>query len=62
LDDRFLEKEVSRLILINNERRKLMANALDGLSTAFVVVGVLGQILSLSPSSASISAIIIMMG
>jgi hypothetical protein len=56
------KKEAGRLVLVNNERRKLMAAALDRLSTAFVVVGVLGQILSLSPSSASLTTIVMMVG
>lgn len=55
-------KEAGRLVLVNNERRKLMAAALDRLSTAFVVVGVLGQILSLSPDYASFARIATMVG
>jgi hypothetical protein len=58
----FREKKAGRLILVNNERRKLMANALDRLSTAFVAVGVLGQLLSLSPMSAGLSVVVTMAG
>jgi hypothetical protein len=54
------ERKANRLILVNNEQRKLMANALDRLSTAFVAVGVLSQILSLSPAFATIGAIAVM--
>jgi hypothetical protein len=36
--------------LIHNERTKLLANALDRVSTAFIAVGVLGQALSLPPA------------
>lgn len=36
-------------MLIHNERTKLLANALDRASTAFIAVGVLGQALSLAP-------------
>ena len=61
MDADFLE-ESRRLVLVNNERRKLVANALDRLSTAFVVVGVLGQILSLSPAIANASAFVVMAG
>ncbi|TDK38864.1 hypothetical protein E2F50_01600 [Rhizobium deserti] len=61
-DAEFLEKEERRLVLVGNERRKLLAGALDRLSTAFVAVGVLGQILSLGPASANISALMTMMG
>jgi hypothetical protein len=57
-----LKKEESRFVLINNERRKLLAGALDRLSTAFVAIGVLGQALSLSPTSPSVSAVILMVG
>lgn len=35
--------------LVHNERTKLLANALDRMSTAFVAVGVLGQVFSLPP-------------
>ncbi|SMF71564.1 hypothetical protein SAMN02982989_4042 [Xaviernesmea oryzae] len=56
------DKEERRLVLVNNERRKLIAGALDRLSTAFVAVGVLGQVLSLSPASASVSQAVIMAG
>lgn len=38
-------------MLVHNERTKLAANALDRLSTAFVVVGVLGKTLSFTPGS-----------
>ncbi len=55
-------KDEARLALINNERRKLLAGALDRLSTAFIAVGVLGQALSLSPSSANLNSAIIMLG
>jgi small-conductance mechanosensitive channel len=58
----FRERKASRLILVNNERRKLMANALDRLSTAFVAVGVLSQIFSLSSAAVSIGAITVMAG
>lgn len=51
------EMEERRLVLVNNERKKLLAGALDRLSTAFVVMGVLGQVLSLTPALASVNAI-----
>lgn len=35
---------------IHNEQTKLTATAVDRLSTAFVVVGVLGQVFALVPS------------
>lgn len=38
-------------MLVHNERTKLAANALDRLSTAFVVVGVLGRTLNYSPGA-----------
>jgi len=38
------------MILIHNEQTKLTANALDRFSTAFLAVGVLGQVFSLAPS------------
>lgn len=37
--------------LVRNERTKLTASALDRLSTAFVVVGVLGKTLNYSPGA-----------
>ncbi|WJH40296.1 hypothetical protein N7E02_27580 [Aliirhizobium terrae] len=58
----FSREDRIRLVLINNERRKLLAGALDRLSTAFIAVGVLGQVLSLSPSSASLNSATIMLG
>ncbi len=58
LDDR----EDRRRVLVGNERRKLLAAGLDRVSTAFIVVGVLGQALSLNPSSASVAAAIVMAG
>ena len=58
LDDR----EDRRRVLVSNERRKLLAAGLDRVSTAFIVVGVLGQALSLNPSSASVAAAIVMAG
>lgn len=39
------------MTLVHNERTKLAANALDRLSTAFVVVGVLGKTLSFAPGA-----------
>jgi VIT1/CCC1 family predicted Fe2+/Mn2+ transporter len=39
------------MTLIHNERTKLAANALDRLSTAFVVVGVLGKTFSFTPGA-----------
>lgn len=36
--------------LIHNERTKLLANAIDRVSTAFMAVGVLGRVFSLVPS------------
>jgi hypothetical protein len=41
------------MFLIHNERVKLLASSFDRLSTAFVAVGVLGQVLSLSPAQAN---------
>jgi len=41
------------MFLIHNERAKLLAGSIDRLSTAFVAVGVLGQVLSLSPAQAT---------
>ncbi|MET3612192.1 hypothetical protein ABID16_000497 [Rhizobium aquaticum] len=38
-------------MLVHNERTKLAANALDRLSTAFVVVGVLGRTFNYSPGA-----------
>ena len=43
--------DASRRKLVGNERRKLAAGALDRLSTAFLAVGGLGQVLSLKPES-----------
>ncbi|CZT35618.1 hypothetical protein GA0004734_00026240 [Rhizobium sp. 9140] len=40
--------------LVHNERLKLVASSLDRLSTALVVVGVLGPVVALTPSSASL--------
>jgi hypothetical protein len=57
-----LEKEERRQVLVANERRKLAATALDRLSTAFIVVGVLGQVLAFSPASASTLTVILMLG
>ena len=37
--------------LVHNERVKLLANALDRMSTGFVVVGVLGKALDLTPGN-----------
>jgi hypothetical protein len=59
-DAEFLEKEGRRLVLVNNERRKLLAGALDRLSTAFIAIGVLGQVLSLSPASAEMVTLAVM--
>ncbi|MGI2031749.1 hypothetical protein ACRQ1B_05080 [Rhizobium panacihumi] len=56
------EDEARRRVLVVNERRKLLAGALDRVSTAFIVVGVLGQALSLNPASASFAAAIVMLG
>jgi hypothetical protein len=56
------ERERRRLDLVFNERRKLMANALDRLSTAFIAVGVVGQALSLTPASMNIYSAIFMSG
>ena len=56
-----LETEKRRLILVGNERRRLLAGALDRLSTAFMVVGVLGPILSLGPMSANFITISMML-
>ena len=38
--------------VIHNERTKLLANALDRASTAFIALGVIGQALSLPPAAA----------
>ena len=38
-------------MLVHNERTKLAANSLDRLSTAFVVVGVLGRTFNYSPGA-----------
>jgi hypothetical protein len=59
-DAEFLEKEGRRLVLVNNERRMLLAGALDRLSTAFIAIGVLGQVLSLSPASAEMVTLAVM--
>lgn len=56
------EPEQRRLALIVNERRKLLANGLDRLSTAFIAVGVLGQALSLTPAAATLINLIVMAG
>ncbi|MCZ7453000.1 hypothetical protein [Rhizobium rhizogenes] len=56
------ERERRRLDIVSNERRKLMANALDRLSTAFIALGVVGQALSLTPASASVFSIVVMTG
>ncbi|CUX11533.1 MULTISPECIES: hypothetical protein [Rhizobium/Agrobacterium group] len=56
------ERERRRLDIVSNERRKLMANALDRLSTAFIALGVVGQALSLTPASTSIFSIVVMTG
>ena len=56
------EPEQRRLALIINERRKLLANGLDRLSTAFIAVGVLGQALSLTPAAATLTNLIVMAG
>ena len=41
------------MFLIHNERVKLLASSIDRLSTAFIAVGVLGQVLSFSPAKAT---------
>lgn len=46
------------MTLIHNERTKLLANTLDRLSTATIVVGVLGQAFSLTPATATLPKII----
>lgn len=56
------ERERRRLDIVSNERRKLMANALDRLSTAFIALGVIGQALSLTPASTNIFSIAVMAG
>ena len=56
------ERERRRLDIVSNERRKLMANALDRLSTAFIALGVVGQALSLTPASANVFSIAAMAG
>ena len=56
------ERERRRLDIVSNERRKLMANALDRLSTAFIALGVVGPALSLTPASASVFSIVVMTG
>jgi hypothetical protein len=61
-DAGFDERQERRRVVVGKERRKLLAGALDRVSTAFIVVGVLGQALSLSPSSASFAAAIVMLG
>ncbi|WP_253204007.1 hypothetical protein PCC82_09605 [Agrobacterium deltaense] len=48
--------------IVSNERRKLLANALDRLSTAFIALGVVGQALSLTPTSTSIFSVVVMTG
>ncbi|MBN7808747.1 hypothetical protein JZX86_25800 [Agrobacterium rosae] len=48
--------------LVSNERRKLLANALDRLSTAFIAIGVLGPALSLTPNSLNISSVAFIVG
>ena len=53
-DNGLSELDRRKYDLVSNERRKLLANALDRLSTAFLAIGVLGQILSLTPSSATV--------
>jgi hypothetical protein len=58
----FDEKEERRRVVVGNERRKLLAGALDRVSTAFIVVSVLGQALSLNPASASFVAAVVMLG
>jgi hypothetical protein len=40
--------------MIPNERTKLLANALDRASTAFIAVGAIGQALSLPPGAGHI--------
>lgn len=59
-DNGLSELDRRRYDLISNERRKLLANALDRLSTAFLAIGVLGQILSLTPSSATVINVSVM--
>ncbi|TCL93852.1 hypothetical protein C8J38_102279 [Rhizobium sp. PP-WC-2G-219] len=54
--------DASRRKLVGNERRKLAAGALDGLSTAFLAVGVLGQVLSLKPESTTMSGLAVFGG
>ncbi len=61
-DAGFLEREERRRILVGNEKRKLLAGALDRLSTAFIVVGVIGPILSLDPSAADMNALVTIAG
>ena len=56
------ELDRRRYDLISNERRKLLANALDRLSTAFLAIGVLGQVLSLTPSSATLLNVSVIAG
>lgn len=56
------EQDRRRHDLVANERRKLLANALDRLSTAFLAIGVVGQILSLTPTSATILNVYVMAG
>ena len=56
------ERERRRLDIVSNERRKLLANALDRLSTAFIALGVVGQALSLTPTSTSIFSVVVMTG
>jgi hypothetical protein len=46
------------MCLIHNERTKLTANWLDRASTAFFVVGVLGQAFSLAPSTRGLTAVV----
>lgn len=54
--------DVRSRILVSNERRKLAASALDRLSTAFLAVGVLGQLLSITPATATFRGIIVFAG
>ncbi|HBT68928.1 MAG TPA: hypothetical protein DEB63_12695 [Agrobacterium sp.] len=56
------ERERRRLDIVSNECRKLLANALDRLSTAFIALGVVGQALSLTPTSTSIFSVVVMTG
>ena len=62
VDEGISEQDRRKNDLVSNERRKLLANALDRLSTAFLAIGVVGQVLSLTPSSATIINIGVMGG